>query len=159
MNVFSDYIPNKLITIDDKDPPWMNDKIKYKINKRDILYEQLKKYKSNLTDFDVMNELTSGLSSILSQRREEYYFQHAKKLNDPSKNAKTCWSILKTVFNDRKILVIPPLLTDGRLASDFEEKANRFNFLVVGVHFKENIHKILWRCLLLPVWNAVVNMG
>ena len=25
-------------------------------------------------------------------------------------------------------------------------------------HFKENIHKIFWGCLLLPVWNAVVNM-
>ena len=25
VNVFSNYIPNKLITIDDKDPTWMND--------------------------------------------------------------------------------------------------------------------------------------
>ena len=137
----------------------MNDKIKNKIKKRDIFYQQLKKYKSNFTDFDVMNELTSGLPLIISQRRDEYYSQLAKKLNDLWKNAKTCWSILKTILNGRKIPVIPPLLTDGRLASDFEEKANRFNFLVVGVHFKENIHKILWRCLLLPVWNAVVNMG
>ena len=26
-------------------------------------------------------------------------------------------------------------------------------------HFKENIHKIFRGCLLLPVWNSVVNMG
>ena len=127
MNVFSDYIPNKLITIDDKDPPWMNDKIKNKIKKRDMFYQQLKKYKSNFTDFDVMNELTSGLPLIISQRRDEYYSQLAKKLNDLWKNAKTCWSILKTILNGRKIPVISPLLTDGRLPSDFEEKANRFN--------------------------------
>ena len=25
-------------------------------------------------------------------------------------------------------------------------------------HFKENIHVILWGCLLLPVWNVVVNV-
>ena len=62
MNVFSNYIPNKLITIDDEDPPWMNDEIKNKIKKRDIFCQQLKKYKLNLTDFDVMNELTSELS-------------------------------------------------------------------------------------------------
>ena len=36
MNVFSNYIPNKLITIDDKDPPWMNDEIRNKIKRRDI---------------------------------------------------------------------------------------------------------------------------
>ena len=34
MNVFTNFIPNKLITIDDKDPPWMNDVIKNKIKKR-----------------------------------------------------------------------------------------------------------------------------
>ena len=36
MNVFSNYIPNKLITINDKDLPWMNNEIKNKIKKRGI---------------------------------------------------------------------------------------------------------------------------
>ena len=74
MNVFSNFILNKLITINDKDPPWMNDEIKNKIQKRDIFYQQLKKYKLNLTEFDVMSELTLDFSSIISQRREEYCF-------------------------------------------------------------------------------------
>ena len=74
-----------------------------------------------------MNEFTSGLSSIISQRREEYHFQFAKKSNDPQTNVKTYWSILKTIFNGRKIHVIPPLLIDGKLVSDFKEKANKFN--------------------------------
>ena len=74
-----------------------------------------------------MNEFTSGLSSIISQRREEYHFQFAKKSNDPQTNVKTYWSILKTIFNGRKIHVIPPLLIDGKLVSDFKEKAYRFN--------------------------------
>ena len=47
----------------------------------------MKKYKLNLTDFDVMNELTSELSLIISQRtEEEYYFQLAKKLNNSQAN-------------------------------------------------------------------------
>ena len=66
MNVFSNYISNKLITIDDKDPPGINDEIKSKIKKRDIFYEQLKKYKLNLPDFHVQNELKSEPSSIIS---------------------------------------------------------------------------------------------
>ena len=31
MNIFSNYVPNKFITIHDKDPPWMNEYIKRKI--------------------------------------------------------------------------------------------------------------------------------
>ena len=34
--------------IDDKDLPWMNDKIKNKINYRNTFYQQLKKYKINI---------------------------------------------------------------------------------------------------------------
>ena len=127
INVFSNYTPNKWITIDDKDPPWMNDEIRNKMNYRNNFYQQLKKYRLNLTNFDVMNELTSELSSIISQRKNEYYSRLAKKLNDPRTNAKTYWSILKTFFNGRKIPVITPLLIDGKLVSDFKEKANKFN--------------------------------
>ena len=53
-------------------------KLEIKIKKKDIFYQQLKKYKLNLTDFDVMNELTSELSSIISQRKEEYYLNLLK---------------------------------------------------------------------------------
>ena len=45
----------------------MNDKIKNKINCRNTFYQQLKEYKINLTDVEVMNKLTSELSSIISQ--------------------------------------------------------------------------------------------
>ena len=105
----------------------MNDEIKNKIKNRDIFCQQLKKYKLNLTDLDAMNELTSELSSVITQRREKHYFQIARKLNDPQTNAKTYWYILKTIFNGRKIPVISPLLIDGKLVSDFKERANRFN--------------------------------
>ena len=78
MNIFYNYIPNKCITIDEKDPPWMNDEIKNKIKYRNTFYQQLKKYKINLTDFDVVNKLTSELSSIISQRKDECYCHLAK---------------------------------------------------------------------------------
>ena len=75
MNAFSNYIPNKWIIIDDNDLSWMNE-IKNKINYRNIFYQQLKKYKINLTKLNVVNKLTSELSLIISQRRDEYYSQN-----------------------------------------------------------------------------------
>ena len=49
----------------------MNDEIKNKINYKNTFYQQLKKYKINLTDLDVVNKLTSELSSIISQRKAD----------------------------------------------------------------------------------------
>ena len=41
--------------------------------------------------------------------------------------AKTSWSILKKFYNDKKILIIPPLLIDDKFASDIQTKVNSFN--------------------------------
>ena len=72
--------------MDQKDLPWMKDEIKNKINYRNSFYEQLQEYKINLTDLDVVNELTSKLFSIISQRKDENYCHLAKKLNYPKTN-------------------------------------------------------------------------
>ena len=39
MNIFSNFTPNKLVTFDDKDPPWMNDFVKSKIKWKNQLYK------------------------------------------------------------------------------------------------------------------------
>ena len=44
MNIFSNYIPDRLVTIDGKDPPWMTEKIKNKILGKNYIY---KSYASN----------------------------------------------------------------------------------------------------------------
>ena len=41
VNIVSNYIPNKFITCNDKDPPWLNDHIKQVIN---LKHEIFKKY-------------------------------------------------------------------------------------------------------------------
>ena len=43
--------------------------------------------------------------------------------------AKTYWSIIKTFFNNKKILIIPSLLDDNAFVIDVQTKANIFNKL------------------------------
>ena len=57
------------------------------------------------------------------------------KVNNPKTSSKTYWSILKTFYNGRKIPIIPPLLKDGKLKSDFKIKAILiFFFLLLSVY-------------------------
>ena len=39
MNIFCNYISNKYVTIDDRDPPWMTEKMQNKINLKRSLSE------------------------------------------------------------------------------------------------------------------------
>ena len=79
MDIFSNYIPNKYITVDDKDPPWMTEAIKNKIN--------LKKSLSRSKNFIGLQNLAVEISELISIRKEEYYNNLSKKLNDPNTSA------------------------------------------------------------------------
>ena len=47
MNIFSNYIPYKLITVDDKDPPLMNESIKKEIMAKKYAYNSFNANKKN----------------------------------------------------------------------------------------------------------------
>ena len=42
-------------------------------------------------------------------------------------SAKAYWYILKTLYNGQKIPLIPPILVNNKLISNFKEKANHCN--------------------------------
>ena len=46
---------------------------------------------------------------------------------DPATSAKTYWSILKTLLNNKKIPCIPPLFHQGKYVTDFKKKATLLN--------------------------------
>ena len=64
MNIFSNYIPNKYIIIDDKDPPWMTKTIKDKINSKKPLCKSKK--------FIELKKLAIDISEMTSMRKDEY---------------------------------------------------------------------------------------
>ena len=57
----------------------------------------------------------------------KYHECLADKLNGSKTAPKTYWAILKTFVNGSKIPLIPPLLVDDKLLTDFLDKANLFN--------------------------------
>ena len=67
------------------------------------------------------------LSELISTRKDDYNLHLANNLIDPTTSSKTYWSILKTFYNGRKIPIIPPLLINDNLETDFKKKAHHFN--------------------------------
>ena len=73
-----------------------------------------------------LQAISTKLSEMILKRKEDYYCMLSDKLNDPHTSAKSYWSILKTLYNGKKIPLIPLILTN-KLISKFKEKANYFN--------------------------------
>ena len=64
INNFTNYIPNKYITTDERHPPWMNETITNKIKLKKFLY------KSN--NFIEIQKLSTEISDMILKRKEKY---------------------------------------------------------------------------------------
>ena len=59
--------------------------------------------------------------------------QLSQKLIDPSTEPKTYWKIINRFVNNKKTPIIPPLLVNNKIISNFSEKANLFKkFLLLS---------------------------
>ena len=65
MNIFTNCISNKYVTIDDRDPLWMNKTIKNKIKLKKSLH------KSN--NFIEIQKLSTEISDMILKRKEKYH--------------------------------------------------------------------------------------
>ena len=127
LNVFSNSVPNKYITIEDKDSVWMNETIKLKIKAKDNMYNKYLQNGRFESDFVLLETLITELNELIATTKALYYQNLGKKLNNPLVQAKTYWSILKTFYNGKKIPLIPPLLVNDKFVTDMKTKADIFN--------------------------------
>ena len=127
MNIFSNYIPNKLITVDGKDPPWMKESIKKKIMVKMYACKYFNAGNKNYDAYLKLQAISTELSEIRLKRKEDYYRMLSDKLNDPHTSAKSYCPILKTLYNGKKIPLIPPILINNNLISNVKEKANQLS--------------------------------
>ena len=119
LNVFTNYVSNKVITVDDKDPPWMTDFIKSKIEWQNNIYKFFQNSSKNLAEYNILLwQAITELSDLTYEKKNDYYNVLAKKLSDPKTSFKTYWSVLKTFYNNKKVPIIPPII-ENKLEADF----------------------------------------
>ena len=103
-NILSNYIPHKTITCDNKDPPWFNKNIKQLIQEKNNTYKSYILSDKNPQIFERVKSLQNQLKCSIEGSKKNYYLRISKKLMDSATSAKTYWSILKTLLNNKKIL-------------------------------------------------------
>ena len=93
------YVPHKAIASDDRDPPWVNKKIKKLIHQKNQDYKSYSQNKSNTFSFYQFGFLQSKLNSPIEKSKLNYQTGLSKKLSDPF-----TWCILKAFLNNKKYL-------------------------------------------------------
>ena len=97
-------MPNKLIAVDDKDHPWMNESIKKKVISKKYACKSFNASKKNYDAYSKLQTVSTEFSEMILKRKKDYYCALSDKLNEPHTIAKSYWSILQTLYNGKKFL-------------------------------------------------------
>ena len=139
-NILSNYIPHEIFICDDRDAPWINNRVKELLNEKNndtfqcylhsnkLCYLQC--YLHSNKDpklFDKVEYLQNELKSLIEANKEKYYSRISKRMMNPLTSTKTYWSILKSFLNNKKIPCIPPLFHQNRYITKCKDKAELFN--------------------------------
>ena len=73
MNIFSNFIPNKYVTFNDKDPPWMTNYLKHKIHCKNSLYLKYLKHGKRNCDYIELQRSIEEVSEDISKSKERFF--------------------------------------------------------------------------------------
>ena len=127
LNILSQYIPNKIIMCDDRDPPWMTAALKSAIKRKHRVYSKYVKRGHKPDDWEYVRTVRNETSSRITKAKDDYFSNLGKSLSDPTNGTKSYWATLKKIINKNKFSNIPPLLENGVFVTNFQIKANIFN--------------------------------
>ena len=101
--VLSNFIPHQKTTIDDKDPPWFNTKIKSLLQEKSKIYKNLRKDRNNTQLLRELEHLQNRLNNSIDSSKHNYCLRMANKSNSIQKSSKAYWFLLKSFLNNKKI--------------------------------------------------------
>ena len=125
-NILSNYIPHEIIICDDRDPPWINNRVKELISEKNDTFQCYLHSNKDPKLFNKVEYPQNKVRSLIEANKEKYYSPILKTTN-PLTSTKTYWSILKSFFNNKKIPCIPPLFHQNRLTNYFF--ANQYSLI------------------------------
>ena len=125
-NIFHNFVPNKVIKCDYRQPPWVTYSIKNKLKERAKLTKKYFKGGKKDSDLVQINVLSNECTKSILETKEKYISHLSQKPIDRSTDPKKL-EVINRFVNNKKTSIIPRLLVNNKIISNFSEKANLFN--------------------------------
>ena len=122
----TNFISHETKIFNDREPPWINNKVKIMIQEKNKIYQFYLKNKRNMsaTKLKALQNLTY---ETLESCKGKYYENISKILCSKAIAPKYYWSLIKTMLDDKKVPCIPSIFHDNKFITEFSKKVNLFN--------------------------------
>ena len=127
LNIYSNFIPNKVKIIKPLQAPWITNSVKKFLRKTNHAYKTFLKNGQPEEKVEGMKELISTGAKMIENAKRNYLLMTGETLANPVTSRKAYWSLINTLLNKAKLPLISPLYENGLFITDFEKKAQVFN--------------------------------
>ena len=122
----TNFIPHETKIFNDREPPWVNNKVKTMIQEKNKIHQLYLKNESNMLATK-LKTLQKVIYQTMESCKGKYYENISRKLCSKAIAPKCYWLLLKAMLNDKKVSCIPPIFHDNKSVIDFSKKAHLFN--------------------------------
>ena len=127
LHIINSNIPNKTITIDDGDAPWVTPPLKNLLHKDRKIYSNWNKNGRAPDCYARVKLHQEKTKKAILEAKSRYLDNLSNKICNPTTGRKTFWSAYKRLSNKKKVTNIPPIFENGKYISNFKEKSSIFN--------------------------------
>ena len=127
LNVMSTYIPNKVVTFNDKDAPWVTPEVKTAIKRIHRVYAKWKERGKPIEGRENVKLIQNLTDKAIHDAKKRYLDDLSEKLSNPKSGTNIFWSAFKRIINSKKLTNIPPLIENSVFITCFQEKAKILN--------------------------------
>ena len=116
INICKNYIPNKYLTFNGKDPSWLNDHKRLLIRKKNALFQEYLKDGRTVASYTNLQKSKAELTVAIRFSKSKYFKRLGDKLSNPTTSSKIYWSIIKTFVDGKNSPIILTLLVNDKLS-------------------------------------------
>jgi len=127
LNIMNSNIPNKIVTFDDRDAPWVTPTLKNLLRKDRNIYSDWNRNGRIPIRYASVKQHQEKTKKAIIEAKSRFLENLSNKICNPSTGQKTFWSAYKRLSNKKKNTNIPPLFENGKYISNFKQKASIFN--------------------------------
>ena len=84
LNIISNFIPNDIVKVHPKDPPWITNQLKSMIKKQNRLYKNYKRHGYKIEDKIRVDHYNNECKKAVDNAKQFYLNNLSKKINDPN---------------------------------------------------------------------------
>ena len=121
------HVPSKIITVNDKDAPWVTPEVKTAIKRNKRVFNKWNTLGRNTEERANVLKIQKDTKHFIQDAKQIYVEKLSRKLCDPRSGQKEFWNAFKRLVKNKKNTNIPPIKENGTFVTSFKLKAGIFN--------------------------------